>query len=303
MLIDQGLLLARNGSVAVSGEWSQVSLPPTIQALLAARLDRLGREERALLERGSVEGKDFHHGAVLALSPESERAHLDELLRGLLQQELIQPGRAGFADERAFSFRHQLLRDVAYESISKASRAVLHERFAGWLEEKAAERAEAFEEISGYHLQQAHRYKAALGPLDTHGRELATRAATRLASAGSRAHARGDMWGARKLLWRALNLLPPDSVARPELERKLDDALFETGERTRSRMSRATLRCYWQRPLGHQWEFKESAGKPMLRCSLCGKTSRGPRGWVDLRDDPGYHVGAGGSGEAGGGPS
>jgi class 3 adenylate cyclase len=72
MLIDEGLLLRRNGSVAASGDWSRVSLPPTIQALLAGRLDRLGREERAVLERGSVEGKVFHRGAVLELSPPAD---------------------------------------------------------------------------------------------------------------------------------------------------------------------------------------------------------------------------------------
>jgi class 3 adenylate cyclase len=285
MLIDEGLLLRRNGSVAASGDWTRVSLPPTIHALLAARLDRLGREERAVLERGSVEGKVFHRGAVVELSPETDRPHLDGRLRMLMQQELVQPGRADFADETAFRFRHELLRDVAYEALSKAVRSELHERFAGWLEEKTAERAEAFEEILGYHLQQAHSYKAALGPVDEHGRQLATRAAERLGNAGLRAYARGDMWGAGKLLSRALDLLPRDAGVRLELVRKLDDALFETGERRKRRLSRASFRCFWHWPLGHRWEFKESAGKPMLRCVACGKAIRGPRRWVDARDN------------------
>jgi predicted ATPase len=286
MLIDEGFLVRRNGSVAASGEWSRVSLPPTIQALLAARLDRLDREERAVLERGSVEGKVFHRGAVFELSPETDRRSLDGRLRTLAQQELIQPGGAGFADERAFRFRHQLLRDVAYESLSKAMRAELHERFACWLEEKTAERAEEFEEILGYHLQEAHRYQAALGPVGEHGQQLAARAAERLGNAGSRAYARGDMWGAGKLLSRALALLPKDSVARVELLRKLDEALFETGEHRRRRPRRTSFRCYWRWPLGHRWEFKESRGKPVLRCAACGRTSGGPRGWVDARDNP-----------------
>jgi predicted ATPase len=285
MLIDQGLLLRRDGSVAASGEWSRVSLPPTIQALLAARLDGLAREERAVLERGSIEGKVFHRGAVLALSPEIGGPGLDERLRTLAQQELIQPGRAEFPGEKAFRFRHQLLRDVAYASLSKADRAELHERFAAWLEAKTGNRAEGFEEISGYHLQEAYRYKAALGPVDDRGRELATRAANHLGIAGSRAYARGDMWGAGKLLSRTLGLLPKESADRQGLQRKLDDALFETGQQTRA-LGRASLRCFWHWPLGHRWEFKESAGKPMLRCVICGKASRGPRGWTHLRDNP-----------------
>jgi class 3 adenylate cyclase len=272
MLIDEGLLLRRNGSVAASGDWSRVSLPPTIQALLAARLDRLGREERAVLERGSVEGKVFHRGAVLALSPEAERPRVDGRLRLLVDQEFVQPGRAGFIDEQAFRFRHQLLRDVTYESLSKAARAKLHERFAGWLEEKTGGRAEEFEEILGYHLQQAYSYRADLGPVDDRGRELATRAASRLASAGLRAHARGDMWGARKLLSSAVALLPGDDVAR--LVPKLDEALFETGERRRRGISRASFRCFWRRPLGHSWELKERGGKALLRCASCGKVGR-----------------------------
>jgi class 3 adenylate cyclase len=271
MLIDQGLLLRRNGSLAASGELFQISLPPTIQAVLAARLDRLGREERAVLERGSVEGKVFHRSAVFELSPAADRPRLDGRLRLLVQQEFLQPDRAGFADEKAFRFRHQLLRDVAYESLSKGMRADLHERFAGWLEEKTGERAEEFGEILGYHLEQAYRCKADLGPVDERGRELATRAANCFGSAGLRAHARGDMWGAGKLLSRALGLLPKDSVARSELLPKLDDALFETGERMRRGISRASLRCFWHRPLGHRWEFKEGGGKAMLRCAVCGK--------------------------------
>jgi hypothetical protein len=154
---------------------------------------------------------------------------------------------------------------------------------ADWLEEKTRERAEEFEEILGYHLQQAYSYRAELGPVDDRGRELATRAASRLGSAGLRAHARGDMWGAGTLLSRALELLPKDGVARLELARKLDDALFETGQRRRG-LSRASVRCFWRWPPGHRWEVKQSAGKPMLRCAACGKATRGPRGWIYGRD-------------------
>jgi class 3 adenylate cyclase len=291
MLIDEGLLVRRNGSVAASGDWARVSLPPTIQALLAARLDRLGSEERAVLERGSVEGKVFHRGAVLELSPKTDRPDLDRHLRMLVQQEFVQPGRAGFIDEQAFRFRHQLLRDVAYESLSKAARAELHERFAGWLDEKASDRAEEFEEILGYHLQQAFSYRADLGPVDDRGRELATRAASRLASAGLRAHARGDMWGARKLLASAVALLPRDDVAR--LLPKLDEALFETGERRRRGVSRASFRCFWRWPLGHPWELKERGGIELLRCASCGKVRRyrgpiGPSGEFTVTATKGY---------------
>ena len=294
MLVDEGLLR----------DVSTISLPPTIQALLGARLDQLVREDRAVLERGSVEGKLFHLGAVVALSPAEERPQVDERLRRLLEREFLQPGRAGFVGEQAFRFRHQLLRDVAYESLPKAARSELHERFAGWLEGKAASRDQEFDEILGHHLQQAYTYRSDLGPLDDRGRALAARAGHHLGSAGSRAYARGDMSATRKLLSRALALLPKDGPARVDLARKLDDARFDLGEYRTGRLSRASLRCFWHRPLGHAWEFKESGGKPMLRCAACGKATRGPRGWVDKRDQPAgwHHIGdVGGAGAPGGG--
>jgi class 3 adenylate cyclase len=284
MLVDEGVLVRRKGLVEATG-WSHVSLPRTIQALLAARLERLADEERAVLERGSVEGKVFHRGAVLELSRGTDRQHLDGWLRRLEQQELIQANRAQFPGEKAFRFRHQLLRDVTYESLTKAARTELHEEFAGWLERRAGKRAEEFDEILGYHFEEAYRYQADLGPVDARGRALADRAANRLASAGLRAYARGDMWGAGDLLSRALGLLPGDSASRLRLQPRLDEALFDTGGRGR-RMSRQSIRCFWHWPVGHQWEFRQTIGGPLLRCADCGKARRGLRGWVYLLDNP-----------------
>jgi class 3 adenylate cyclase len=300
MLVDEGLLVRRNGTISASGEWSSVALPPTIQALLAARLDRLGGEERAVLERGSVEGKVFHRAAVLALSPEADRMRVDGRLQALVAQDLIHPGTADFAGETAFRFRHQLLRDVTYDSLSKRGRAELHERFASWLEDKSAGREEEFEEILGYHLQEAYRYRADLGPVDEQGRALAARAGQRLGNAGLRAHARGDMWGAGKLLTSAVGLLPGDAGTR--LRPQLADALFETGERRRSRMSWASLRCYWRLPWGHSWEFRQRGSETLLRCSSCG-TVRRHRGLIGAGNeftvrssDTGMRGGEGGGG-------
>ena len=80
--------------------------------------------------------------------------------------------------------------------------------------------------------------------------------------------------------------MPKDGAVQVDLVRKLDDARFELGEYRQPRLSRTSLHCYWRRPLGHTWEMKESGGKPVLRCISCGKVARGPRGWVDKRDDP-----------------
>ena len=297
MLIDDGQLVRRNGSLTASREFSQMALPPTIQVLLAARLDGLVRDDRAVLERGSVEGKIFHRSAVLELSPAADRPQVDRRLSLLLQREFLQRGRASFADEQAFRFRHQLLRDVAYESQSKTVRAELHERYAGWLEGKAGDRAEGFEEILGHHLQEAYRYRAELGPVDERGRDLAARAAHRLGSAGLRAHARGDMWGASKLLSGAVALLPGGDDAR--LLPKLEDALFETGEPRRTAIRWASIRCFWHRPLGHPWEFRQRGGKTMMRCARCGRVRRhrgpiGPDTEFTLKATHGWEYDSGG---------
>jgi tetratricopeptide (TPR) repeat protein len=194
--------------------------------LLAARLDQLDTAERGVLERGSVEGLVFHRGAVVALAPEESR--VDGRLVALVRKDLVRPERPVVADDEAFRFRHLLIRDTAYEALPKAVRAALHERFAGWLESHSAELVEA-DELVGYHLEQAYRYRVELGPLDEAAHELAERAAGHLLVSGERARARGDGRAARALLGRAIELLPPGSPVRPAAQVELAVVLAERG--------------------------------------------------------------------------
>ena len=113
------------------------SCRPTIQALLAARLDRLDPAERGVLERGAVEGRVFHRGAVAGARP-GRRRRRPTRLTALVRKELIRPDRPQIPGEDAFRFRHLLIRDAAYDSLPKAVRAELHERFADWLDEHGA---------------------------------------------------------------------------------------------------------------------------------------------------------------------
>jgi len=193
-----------NGAVAVA-------VPPTIQALLASRLDQLDAADRRVLERGSVEGQVFHRSAVVALAPEEPQ--VEGRLMTLVRKDLVRPERSTLAGDEAFRFRHLLIRDAAYEALPKASRAELHERFAAWLGEHAADLVE-LDEIVGYHLEQAYRYRAELGPLDGAARALAPRAADRLLTAARRAHERGDLPAAQSLFTRAGELFPAESESR-----------------------------------------------------------------------------------------
>ena len=207
-----------------------VVVPPTVQALLAARLDQLEPAERGVLERGSVEGQVFHRGAVQALAP--DEPEVAPRLAGLVRKELVRPEAATFAGEDAYRFRHILIRDAAYDAVPKANRAELHERFAAWLDERG-ELVEQ-DEIVGYHLEQAHRYRAELGPLDGTGLALACAAAGRLLPSGRAAQARGDVHAAASLLGRTLDLLPEDDASRLELMVELATVLLETEEFARA---------------------------------------------------------------------
>ena len=197
----------------------EVEVPPTLRGLLAARLDRLDTAERKVLERGAVEGEVFHRGAVQALGP--EETQITPRLAALVRRDLIGPHAAHFAREDGFRFRHLLIRDAAYEALPKSSRADLHELFADWLEDRGEDLIE-LDEILGYHLEQAARYRRELG--QPH-RAVAERAGVRLAAAGRRALWRGDDRAAAGLLERALQLTRPvhlDVV----LELDLGEAIF-----------------------------------------------------------------------------
>ena len=201
------------------------TLPPSIRAVLAARIDALEPSERLLLERASVEGRSFHRAAVVELLPEGERSGVTAGLRSLVRRQLIRPDSAEVAGEDAFRFAHALVREAAYEGLPKRLRAELHERVGGWL----ATRAGQADEIVGYHLEQAHRYWHELGLLGPREQAVGREAATRLESAARGALHRGDLPAASALLERAASLLPLEDPARTALLTRLGAALFEAG--------------------------------------------------------------------------
>ena len=214
--------------LAAEGNGRELALPHTIQALLSARLDRLEAEERVLLERAAVVGKEFWRGALLHLSPPGTEVSV--LLQRLVRRRLISPERSSFPGEDAFRFGHILIRDAAYGGIPKRVRTDLHERFADWLEASGS----PYEELVGYHLEQASHYRRDLEPADPRALDLAVRAADRLSVAGRRALRRGDVGAAVNLLGRAVTLYPPHRRDRQELLSELGFALFDAGDLARA---------------------------------------------------------------------
>jgi class 3 adenylate cyclase len=204
-----------------------IAVPPTIQALLASRLDQLDDAERRVLERGAVEGQVFHRGAVVALAP--DEGHVDGRLMTLVRKDLVRPERSLLAGDDAFRFRHLLIRDAAYEALPKATRAELHERFADWLESNAPDLVE-LDEIVGYHLEQAYTYRSELGPLDDAARALAPRAAQRLLAAAKRAFERGDLSAVESMSRRSVLLARSGSTTHREAQLQLARVLLAIGE-------------------------------------------------------------------------
>ncbi len=215
MLIDDGLLVRVNDRWTAAGDLTAFPVPPTIQALLAARLDQLSVDERMAIEPAAVEGKVFHESSVVQLVPQG--AAISGALAALVRKELIRPEKTIFAGERAFRFRHLMIRDAAYEAISKEARAAYHEQHVEWLVQRTGGHSVEFDEIVGYHLEQAVRYRAELGQADDHSRVLGRHAAERLGTAGRRAFMRGDAPAGTNLISRAVALLPPDDPHRVEL--------------------------------------------------------------------------------------
>jgi predicted ATPase/class 3 adenylate cyclase len=231
MLVEEGRLTREDGRWVVPADLSDLPVPSTIHALLAARLESLPADLRAILTVGAVEGVVFHRGAVGGLASPAPGTALEDGLRTLVQRGLIRRNAADFAGEEAYRFRHGLIRDAAYRSLPKNARADLHERYAGWLEAMADDRSRLreFEEIVGYHLEQAFRYRVAVGSLDARAASLAARASERLEAAGRRALARSDLPAGIGLLERVTGLLRPEDPARPLVLTELGAAMVECG--------------------------------------------------------------------------
>jgi len=201
-------------------------LPDTVEALLAARLDRLGPAERAFIERAAVIGREFWPAAVIDLLPPEARPSGHQHLGSLVRRGLIHPEASIFDGEDQLRFHHILIRDVAYRSTPKVLRGELHERFADWL----ARRGDSYDEFVGYHLEQAYRYRAEVDSVNEDLLALGARAADRLASAGRRTLSRGDLEGAISLLSAAREVFDSIGRKRPEVLLALGRALSRSGK-------------------------------------------------------------------------
>jgi DNA-binding SARP family transcriptional activator/tetratricopeptide (TPR) repeat protein len=216
MLIDDGALVRGEGGWTATADLSALRVPPTIQGLLAARLEQLAEDERSVIECAAVVGKVFFEDAVAELASDLEAAAIADALGSLVLKELVRPEQTVLG-RRTYRFRHLLIRDAAYDAISKDARAGLHERFGRWLARATSDRPTEYQEVVGYHLEQAYRYRVELGAGDEAARVLGREAAERLADAGRRAFIRSDAPAGVNLVSRAVRMLPASDPLRVEL--------------------------------------------------------------------------------------
>jgi tetratricopeptide (TPR) repeat protein len=205
------------------------ALPPTIQALLSARLQRLGPGASSVLGRAAIVGKDFGEREVRELLPVEAREPFSRNLQALVAKGLVQRGPPSRSRHEEYSFRHILIQEAAYSAIPKSLRAELHHRYADWLED-FSEPFRGRSEILGHHLEQSVRYRTELRPANPESAALSRRAAAYLETAGSAAHDRGDDVAAVNLLDRSAALLPGDDPALGGLYTSLGTALIEAGQ-------------------------------------------------------------------------
>jgi DNA-binding SARP family transcriptional activator len=219
------LFLEQLLALALEGGLAERPLPETIQALLAARLDRLGPGERAVLERGAVAGKEFTAADVVALLDPDAAPTADTHLQTLAGRGFVRP-----QGEGAFGFRHVLVQEAVYRSAPKRLRAELHERYADRLDTESPDLPD-LDEFVGYHLEQAYRLRTELGESDRRAERLAEEGGQRLGEAGIRAAKRGDVPAAVGLLRRATSLLSANLPLRGDLLCELGVSLEAAGER------------------------------------------------------------------------
>jgi len=227
MLLDDSTLRLVDGHWTISSDLADIRLPVTMHAVLAARLDELSEVERLLLGRAAVVGSQFPTAAVAELSSDRDRQEVRATLTSLARRQLLHPDLTAEAPRRTydrFRFRHALIRDAAYQSLSKEARGELHQRYANWLERTTPSHGAAIDEMIGFHLEAAYRLRVELNRPASSSREMARMAGERLAAAGHALAVRGDVPDtAVDLLERAVALLPDDH------ERRIDTLLDLAG--------------------------------------------------------------------------
>ncbi len=211
MLVDDAVIRRRDdGAWELAIDAEAIEVPPTIQSLLATRVERLPAEELRVLELASVVGAEFSVGALRELA--GSGIAVAPVLERLRRKELVEPTGSYWGDDPLHRFHHVLIRDAAYRRLLKTTRAELHRQVGEWTDASAGDLIGEHETAIAFHFEQAHRYRMELGTVDDETDRLGRRAAELLGVAARRALDREDLTSAGALARRALAALPESDI-------------------------------------------------------------------------------------------
>jgi DNA-binding SARP family transcriptional activator/tetratricopeptide (TPR) repeat protein len=202
-------------------------IPASLRGLLATRIDRLGPGERDLLRAAAVAGDHLSVEALEILAPDEARPFLARNLESLARRRLLR-----HIGQEGVEFPHGLIRDAAYQSLTRRDRVRLHLAFAEWLEHTEAAPSDELDAVVGHHLEQAVLNQRRIGLAGD--AVLEAGAGTKLASAASRAYTRLDMSAASNLLARALDMLPDGHPLVPTATQRLAEVSLPLGDHARA---------------------------------------------------------------------
>ncbi|HVQ88509.1 MAG TPA: adenylate/guanylate cyclase domain-containing protein [Actinomycetes bacterium] len=197
-----------------------LQVPPSLRALLAARLDHLTPLESRIMDLAAVEGRQFHTDTMAVLDSDLDRATVLEVLEHLETRSLVTLGGSG-----VWQFAHALIHDAATRRTPKEDRAALHVQLASHL----AQADSPIDEVIGSHLERAAKLRRELGAGGAETAEMERRAGERYAAAGARAYGNLDLTATAELLGRAASLLPLSNSTRSVFLPDLGVSLMETG--------------------------------------------------------------------------
>jgi class 3 adenylate cyclase/tetratricopeptide (TPR) repeat protein len=214
-----------------------VALPDSVQGIIAARLDTLPLEEKALAQDAAVLGKVFWTGELAHVAG-LDRTAATAGLQTLERKEFVRRERdSSVAGETAYVFRHVLLQDVAYSQIPRARRADRHRLAAEWIESLAADRREDLADVIAHHYVSALELSRATG-LETD--ELAEKARLALHEAGDRSASLNAFAAATRFYRSALDLWPEEDPGYPQLLFRYGRARFFSEDQGEDSLSRAS---------------------------------------------------------------
>ena len=244
-------------------------IPDSVQAVIAARLDALPAEEKALLGDAAVVGNVFWAGALAALGGRDDE-DVEAGLARLLEHRLVRSVReSSMEGEREYMFAHTLAREVGYRQLPRVVRARRHAAVAAWIEQQTGERASDFADVLGYHLSTAFGLAEAVGDTEHLG-ELRDRAVEWLQTSGDRTQS-VDVETARRHYERALEVAGLGHPVRGRLLRSLGDMLTLAGEydAAAEALQDASVLCREQGDLG-------AAVRALLRLHFVRRASGRP---------------------------